>query len=167
MSESTKTEVLGVENGVVWRKIITLAQIVWKILDFTHFDQFWGQFWHPWGQKLGELIFWWVWKYHKLKLYLFIDFASTTKLGVTYGTLASRTGQQYLQYFPSKWLIIFLILLAAIKASLGAYILSSKYNVFNFNIGYESDSPRVTYGTHFRGQPTYLRKNIFFTVDSV
>ena len=49
----TIIEHIGVENGVVGTKIMTSAPIVWKILDFTHFDQFW----HPWGQNLGQPIF--------------------------------------------------------------------------------------------------------------
>ena len=35
---------------------------MWKVLNFTHFYQFW----HPWDQNLGESAFGCVWKYQKL-----------------------------------------------------------------------------------------------------
>ena len=47
VSESTKNELIGLENVAVRTKMITLASIVWQILDLTHFDQFWVNFATP------------------------------------------------------------------------------------------------------------------------
>ena len=48
-----KIELLGVENGVIGTKIIALAPIVWKILNFIHFYPFLTNFGTP-GAKI-----WW------------------------------------------------------------------------------------------------------------
>ena len=54
MFESTKNQLLGVENGVVRTKIVALAPIVKKILNFTLFDPFWANFGTPGAKILGN-----------------------------------------------------------------------------------------------------------------